>query len=280
VEPPQSLVDQIQLFHDSTSQCLFGLVRFQSFLNEHFSIGPDERRAIPARQLFLDHISPLFEAHGKIHNVGSPSDRFVAARIELGRGPLTFGSLSAPSAHVFVHAITIIVIQLWNRAVNPGEVEPRPIFGNESFEFRLRAPSEEWDTTEVATQLYHFFMGRDILNLHVELTLEFSKAISMLDANPPPSPPKPLWDSVRRELSLDGKVCKKYRQPARNQERILAAFQEEDWEKRIDDPLPGGAEDARQRLADTIRSLNKGNDLIQFELDGTSEGVLWKLKTP
>lgn len=103
------------------------------------------------------------------------------------------------------------------------------------------------------------------------------------EATSPAAPPKPtagsdtpVWDRDRRELSFKGKVVKRFRQPAPNQQPILDAFQEEGWPPRIDDPLPvtrGG--DRRQRLADAVRGLN-AMDFIRFELDGTTEGVLWK----
>ena len=88
----------------------------------------------------------------------------------------------------------------------------------------------------------------------------------------------PQWDKERRELSFSGHVVKRYRQPAKNQIPILEAFQIEGWPARIDDPLPFAKDgDSRQRLADAVLSLNK-NDTIQFELDGTRAGILWKLK--
>ena len=48
----------------------------------------------------------------------------------------------------------------------------------------------------------------------------------------------PNWDRQRRELRLGRIVVKQYRVPAENQELILAAFEEEAWPARIDDPLP------------------------------------------
>lgn len=43
-----------------------------------------------------------------------------------------------------------------------------------------------------------------------------------------------------------------------NQEMLLAAFQEEDRPCRIDDPLPPQPDqDARRRLSDTIKCLNR-----------------------
>ena len=87
---------------------------------------------------------------------------------------------------------------------------------------------------------------------------------------------KPRWDSECRELWFREKLCKRFRQPAPNQTRLLGAFEESGWPPRMDDPIPpAGNLDQRQRLADTVRGLNK-NGVIQFELDGTTEGVIWK----
>ncbi len=49
----------------------------------------------------------------------------------------------------------------------------------------------------------------------------------------------PCWDSDLREFQFNGSLVKRYRTPSPNQETILAAFEEEDWPTRIDDPLPG-----------------------------------------
>lgn len=90
---------------------------------------------------------------------------------------------------------------------------------------------------------------------------------------------KPVYDNQRRELRFRDKMVKQFRQPAKNQQLILQAFEEQEWPPRINDPLPGHPElDTRQRLADAVRGLNN-NDLLLFELDGTSEGILWKPRT-
>lgn len=89
---------------------------------------------------------------------------------------------------------------------------------------------------------------------------------------------KPKWDTDRRELSVCGKVVKRFRWPAPNQETILSVFSEEDWPARIEDPLsPGNGLDPKRRLADTIKCLNRNQqeNLVRFRGDGTGEGVLW-----
>lgn len=89
----------------------------------------------------------------------------------------------------------------------------------------------------------------------------------------------PRWDSDLREFQYGGSIVKRFRTPSPNQETILAAFEEEGWPTRIDDPLPGAPEiDPKQRLHDTIKSLNR-NQLdrrVRFRGDGTGEGVRWE----
>ena len=93
---------------------------------------------------------------------------------------------------------------------------------------------------------------------------------------------KPKWNPNRRELTVRDVVIKRYRQPAANQVRLLTEFQEIGWPERIHDPLPYDRHiDPKQRLRDTVYCLNTHHvtrDLIRFEMDGSGEGVLWKLR--
>ncbi len=89
----------------------------------------------------------------------------------------------------------------------------------------------------------------------------------------------PRWDGQRRLLCVGRQVVKGFRLPSPNQEAVLAAFQEEGWPQRIDDPLPPKAEqDPKCRLHDTIKRLNRHQQypLLQFSGDGTGEGVCWR----
>jgi hypothetical protein len=76
---------------------------------------------------------------------------------------------------------------------------------------------------------------------------------------------------------------KQFKVPAPNQEIILAAFEEENWTARIDDPLvPHPAIDSKRRLHDTINSLNRNqkNPLLRFLGDGNGEGICWERSHP
>jgi hypothetical protein len=89
----------------------------------------------------------------------------------------------------------------------------------------------------------------------------------------------PNWDGQRRELRVGKIVVKRYRLPSPNQQAILMALEEEGWPPRIDDPLPMVAElDAKQRLHDTIKNLNRHQHrrCLRFFGDGTGQGVCWE----
>ena len=90
----------------------------------------------------------------------------------------------------------------------------------------------------------------------------------------------PCWNKERRELCLDGITIKRFKWAAANQEAILAAFEEEGWPHRIDDPIsPQPEQDSKRRLSDTIKYLNRKqqNELIRFHGDGSGEGVVWEM---
>jgi hypothetical protein len=89
----------------------------------------------------------------------------------------------------------------------------------------------------------------------------------------------PTWDRERQELRVGSAVVKRFRVPAISQETVLAAFEEESWPPRIDDPLPQRQDQApKRRLQETIKSLNRNQKipLIRFLGDGSAQGVLWK----
>jgi hypothetical protein len=94
---------------------------------------------------------------------------------------------------------------------------------------------------------------------------------------------KPHWAPMRRELCLEGTVVKRYRVPARNQEVILSAFEDDGWPEHVDDPLPvRNGVDPKTRLHDAINRLNHSqeNPLVRFHGNGSGTGVFWKLRPP
>jgi hypothetical protein len=92
--------------------------------------------------------------------------------------------------------------------------------------------------------------------------------------------PNPTWDSDLRQLRVGKLVIKRFRQPARNQVAVLAAFQELRWCRRIDDPLTGHSDcEPKRRLRDTVFALNRHHvtrNVLVFEADGTGTGIIWK----
>jgi hypothetical protein len=89
----------------------------------------------------------------------------------------------------------------------------------------------------------------------------------------------PCWDAAEKVLCLAGRVVKRYCCSSPNQEAVLAAFEEEQWPRRIEDPLrPVEGMDSKRRLRDTIGTLNtkQENRLIRFRAVGTGEHVMWE----
>ncbi len=94
-----------------------------------------------------------------------------------------------------------------------------------------------------------------------------------------PKPPAPRWDADRRQLWFREQLVKCYRVPAASQETILAAFEEDGWPPRIDDPLGHiNGHDPQERLHEAVKGLNRGQmrRLLVFHRDGSGEGVTWR----
>ncbi|NLX97032.1 MAG: hypothetical protein GXY83_12730 [Rhodopirellula sp.] len=93
----------------------------------------------------------------------------------------------------------------------------------------------------------------------------------------------PIWDRARQQLLVGERIVKEFKVPAPNQEHVLAAFEEEGWPVRIDDPLPPVPEQSpKLRLHTTVNALNRNqrNRLIRFSGDGRGEGIRWELLSP
>jgi len=89
---------------------------------------------------------------------------------------------------------------------------------------------------------------------------------------------KPHWDDAKSTLTYKGQVVKKFKQPAKNQKPVLAAFETAGWPSRIADPLPSNYHNPK-RLGDTVDQLNQYHitpNLMHFGMDGENAGVLWK----
>lgn len=133
--------------------------------------------------------------------------------------------------------------------------------------------------TEVGAEFVERLMNPDFADISVRSTAELHAQPLMEYAPDIPSAPKPLWDCQRRELRMGPWVIKRFKLPSHNQETLLAAFEEEGWPIRIDDPLPPvHGVLSKRRLHDTIKSLNRNQKcrLICFKGDGTGEGICWE----
>jgi hypothetical protein len=90
------------------------------------------------------------------------------------------------------------------------------------------------------------------------------------------APLTPTWDSDRQQLRVGRAIVKQFKVPAGDQELVLAAFQEESWRSRIDNPLPPRrGRDSKRGLRDAINCLNRNQKkrLLHFHADRT--GVSW-----
>jgi hypothetical protein len=90
----------------------------------------------------------------------------------------------------------------------------------------------------------------------------------------------PIWDTNRRELHVGDILVKRFRQPAPNQETILAAFQEDGWPPRIDNPIAGAGDvESQDRLHNAVKKLNHQiNTVLHFSSDGRGDGVIWAMR--
>jgi hypothetical protein len=114
-------------------------------------------------------------------------------------------------------------------------------------------------------------------------------AIASRGPAPNPDPPArdirmsltaPNWNAASHELRLGHRVVKRYKRPAKSQELILTAFEEEGWPKTIDDPLPADRDqNPKRRLHYTVHHLNRVQRPLQihFTVNGSGQSVHWTL---
>jgi hypothetical protein len=107
--------------------------------------------------------------------------------------------------------------------------------------------------------------------------LKYLKALAAT-AEPDGDPAKTdiNWDRDRGELRVDGHLARRVTRlnQAKNVVKVLDTFQELGWPEHIDSPFPPSEDD---KLRETIRSLNSNANRVEFEADGTGEGIRYKL---
>ncbi len=94
---------------------------------------------------------------------------------------------------------------------------------------------------------------------------------------------QPRWDRDGWQLFLGKLLVKKFTRRAPNQMPVLDAFEELHWHERIDDPLPGKAEqDRHERLGEAVRELNghRIHPVLRFSRDGSGNGIRWERVLP
>ncbi len=120
--------------------------------------------------------------------------------------------------------------------------------------------------------------ARTILTSKVELSLDDLIRLTELTAQEPTGQGQVHWNPDRGELTIDGQIARYIRNPkgAKNAVKVLAIFQEENWPERIDSPFSPD-EAGKQKLRDTVSSLNDRSQGIRFSADGTGEGIRFHL---
>jgi hypothetical protein len=85
---------------------------------------------------------------------------------------------------------------------------------------------------------------------------------------------RPRWDEEHKRLYLDEEIVKQYTRPAKNQQLLLQAFEEDEWSEQIYDPLNTG------KLRDTLDSLNKTLKGTPLRFHATNDGkaISWEIK--
>jgi hypothetical protein len=87
-------------------------------------------------------------------------------------------------------------------------------------------------------------------------------------------PTRPRWDQATGELRFDGEVVRSVGPKASNLRRVFECFEIDGWPARLDSPFPDD-EAGKQKLRETVRSLNQRLRRIKFASDGNGQGITW-----
>lgn len=87
----------------------------------------------------------------------------------------------------------------------------------------------------------------------------------------------PRWLARTGELWFDGEIVRRVRNAAKATlvVRILDAFEESGWPRKIDDPVTSGGDSSQRRRA--IESLNTGLTRIRFACAGDGTSFSWEV---
>ena len=103
--------------------------------------------------------------------------------------------------------------------------------------------------------------------------------VAALTAGVGGSPTRPFWYAKRRQLWWAGRMVKTLRTAATTQLIVLAAFEAAGWTPSLAIQLPGArGRKAKQRIHDTIKSLNEGLEAgtLRFHADGDG-CIAWRV---
>jgi hypothetical protein len=223
----------------------------------------DERLLAPRIGAALD---ALLDAAEYAHDLGTGAWDFALEIASLRRMKLSNSDLRWLVVRGLVeHALEIAPGENMQRSFRPAK---RLVFGKKSC-FVL-APA--------GLRLAHALRGSDGSMEHAEAISTLSQAARESIAAPSQSP---KWDRDRHELRIGPVLIKRFTIPSAGQEAILAAFEENGWPARIDDPLPSRDEPSRKaRLQETVGALNRTlrRPFIEFSSDASGRGVLWEFR--
>jgi hypothetical protein len=92
----------------------------------------------------------------------------------------------------------------------------------------------------------------------------------------------PRYVDASHSLFVGDVLVKRFKQPADDQEAILAAFEQAGWPESIHNPFRNRTRNTKHRLRDAIARLNRCqvNNLIRFHNDSTGMGIWWELVAP
>jgi hypothetical protein len=90
---------------------------------------------------------------------------------------------------------------------------------------------------------------------------------------------RPHWDHDRLELRLGSTVLRQFKLPSADEERVLAAFEERGWPRRIGSPLPAGGD--FRRLVECVAALNwrLRRPLLHFGCNEQGHEVTWEFRS-
>ena len=147
----------------------------------------------------------------------------------------------------------------------------------------VRGGSDEEALLEIALNTGHLsrsnyeWLRREMgLPLSPQITPPEQALAASTGTEAPAKSPVPCWDKTTGQLQFQNRPIRNVRvmgQPT-NIQHILDAFEAQAWPPRIDNPLPGDAD--QHQLHQTLQSLNRGLQGIRFHASEGGRTVFWQ----